>query len=287
MGYDKLTRGTWTSTSLTIWLSHTQRLNGPPIISSCSHRAIVALHEQSLPAYSLIARFFYQFRLRSLREAYNHRAIGLTPSRFERTRPMGSHNRHRRRNNKPSNSVEFSPQHQRAIDEHLTITRSQPRRHYAHVPCKFFLQGACQAGDSCPFSHSLDVRTADSKPCEYFLRGHCKFGSRCANAHVLPDKDNYEQEDPTGQDVFPSEEYYIPQEVSELLTPEERRRRRSSGASSATSSLSLSSASSLSASLSLAPIRGSPWSPKTGLDPTLWSDVQSHYWYGGFPTHYE
>jgi hypothetical protein len=28
----------------------------------------------------------------------------------------------------------------------------------AHVPCRFFKQGACTAGDSCPFSHSLPER---------------------------------------------------------------------------------------------------------------------------------
>jgi hypothetical protein len=28
----------------------------------------------------------------------------------------------------------------------------------AHVPCRFFKQGACTAGDSCPFSHSMPER---------------------------------------------------------------------------------------------------------------------------------
>lgn len=208
--------------------------------------------------------------------------VTITPKK-----KMGSR---RRRNSKP---VEFSPQHQRAINEHLSITRNQPHRHYAHVPCKFFRQNACQAGNSCPFSHSLDVQTADQRPCEYYRRGHCKFGERCANAHIPPDQNKITPaQDDYDDDVFPSEEYYIPQEVSELLTPEERRRRRSSGASSGTSSLSLSSASSLSASLSLAPVRGSPWSPKMRLDPTLWNDAQGtlepylqpQVWYGGFST---
>jgi cleavage and polyadenylation specificity factor subunit 4 len=27
-----------------------------------------------------------------------------------------------------------------------------------HVPCRFFKQGACTAGDSCPFSHSMPER---------------------------------------------------------------------------------------------------------------------------------
>lgn len=56
----------------------------------------------------------------------------------------------------------------------------------SHVPCKFFRQGACQAGNSCPFSHATDV-SLDSQPCKYFQKGNCKFGIKCALAHVLPD----------------------------------------------------------------------------------------------------
>jgi hypothetical protein len=38
-----------------------------------------------------------------------------------------------------------------------------------HVPCKFFRQGACQAGNACPFSHSLDPLTHQA-PCKYFSK---------------------------------------------------------------------------------------------------------------------
>ncbi|KAH8688870.1 hypothetical protein BGW36DRAFT_309771 [Talaromyces proteolyticus] len=55
-----------------------------------------------------------------------------------------------------------------------------------HVPCKFFRQGACQAGPACPFLHSTDA-TVDSAPCKYFTKGNCKFGAKCALAHILPD----------------------------------------------------------------------------------------------------
>lgn len=59
-------------------------------------------------------------------------------------------------------------------------------KNLSHVPCKFFRQGACQAGDSCPFSHDpSDV--IDQPPCKYFQKGNCKFGSKCALAHILPD----------------------------------------------------------------------------------------------------
>src|SRR6266498_1105314 len=39
----------------------------------------------------------------------------------------------------------------------------------SHVPCKFFRQGACQAGKACPFLHSTDT-TTDIAPCKYFTK---------------------------------------------------------------------------------------------------------------------
>ncbi|ODA81367.1 hypothetical protein RJ55_04332 [Drechmeria coniospora] len=61
--------------------------------------------------------------------------------------------------------------------------RSPPNT--SHVPCKFFRQGACQAGAACPFSH--DIGTSTETVCKYFAKGNCKFGPKCANVHVLPD----------------------------------------------------------------------------------------------------
>ncbi|KUI63287.1 Zinc finger protein LEE1 [Cytospora mali] len=61
--------------------------------------------------------------------------------------------------------------------------RSPPNT--SHVPCKFFRQGACQAGAACPFSH--DLGAAAENVCKYFAKGNCKFGPKCANIHVLPD----------------------------------------------------------------------------------------------------
>ncbi|TKA60104.1 hypothetical protein B0A55_11522 [Friedmanniomyces simplex] len=55
-----------------------------------------------------------------------------------------------------------------------------------HVPCKFFLQGACQAGRMCPFSHDLESTTRPA-PCKYFAKGGCKFGRKCALLHITPD----------------------------------------------------------------------------------------------------
>ncbi|KAH7018166.1 uncharacterized protein B0I36DRAFT_253690 [Microdochium trichocladiopsis] len=61
--------------------------------------------------------------------------------------------------------------------------RSPPNT--SHVPCKFFRQGACQAGSACPFSH--DLGNAAETVCKYFAKGNCKFGPKCANVHILAD----------------------------------------------------------------------------------------------------
>mmetsp|Transcript_6577 Transcript_6577/g.6474 ORF Transcript_6577/g.6474 Transcript_6577/m.6474 type:complete len:391 (-) Transcript_6577:245-1417(-) len=65
---------------------------------------------------------------------------------------------------------------------------SNTNKNLSHVPCKFYRQGICQAGSSCPFSHNFDGSLAAEKlPCKYFQKGNCKFGLKCALAHFLPD----------------------------------------------------------------------------------------------------
>ena len=69
-----------------------------------------------------------------------------------------------------------------------TGSSANSNKNLRHVPCKFYRQGICQAGNSCPFSHNLDgTLAADKLPCKYFQRGNCKFGLKCALAHILPD----------------------------------------------------------------------------------------------------
>jgi hypothetical protein len=56
------------------------------------------------------------------------------------------------------------------------------------IPCKFFLQGGCQAGRMCPFSHDTELTsTTGPAPCKYFAKGSCKFGQKCALLHITPD----------------------------------------------------------------------------------------------------
>ncbi|KAI9820894.1 MAG: hypothetical protein M1832_003527 [Thelocarpon impressellum] len=75
----------------------------------------------------------------------------------------------------------------RAMPPAFDGPRSPPGgKNTSHVPCKFFRQGACQAGKACPFSHAVDA-TSVQTPCKYFAKGNCKFGAKCALAHVLPD----------------------------------------------------------------------------------------------------
>ncbi|SJM86308.1 uncharacterized protein ZBIST_2789 [Zygosaccharomyces bailii] len=173
------------------------------------------------------------------------------------------------------NGSMFSQEQQKVIIEHLLITKNNaPQKNYSHVPCKFYRQGACQAGQSCPFSHSLDALVGDQTPCEYFKKGNCKFGSKCANAHITQDGVDVRKPmsalpstkalaaapasapppvpsaaprvpvvltpttplpGPLEQDVFEDEEYFLPNDFSDLLTPEELIRRRSRSSSSSTS----------------------------------------------------
>lgn len=66
------------------------------------------------------------------------------------------------------------------------VSRLTPRADTQHVPCKFFLQGQCQAGGMCPFSHDVESSTRPA-PCKYFAKGGCKFGRKCALLHITPD----------------------------------------------------------------------------------------------------
>ncbi|KAF9517520.1 hypothetical protein BS47DRAFT_1314205 [Hydnum rufescens UP504] len=56
----------------------------------------------------------------------------------------------------------------------------------SHVPCKFYRQGACTAGASCPFSHLAAEPGQQKGICQWYIKGSCKFGHKCALAHVLP-----------------------------------------------------------------------------------------------------
>ncbi|RAH71012.1 putative spindle poison sensitivity protein Scp3 [Aspergillus aculeatinus CBS 121060] len=87
----------------------------------------------------------------------------------------------------PSGPQSLQNGHSRNPSGFDMAARSPPNQsNTKHVPCKFFRQGACQAGPACPFLHSTDA-AIDYAPCKYFTKGNCKFGAKCALAHILPD----------------------------------------------------------------------------------------------------
>lgn len=54
------------------------------------------------------------------------------------------------------------------------------------VPCKFFRNHGCSAGDACPFAHTLPGEGQPKAVCQWYIKGSCRFGHRCALAHILP-----------------------------------------------------------------------------------------------------
>lgn len=54
------------------------------------------------------------------------------------------------------------------------------------VPCKFFRNNGCSAGDACPFAHTLPGEGQPKAVCQWFIKGSCRFGHRCALAHIMP-----------------------------------------------------------------------------------------------------
>ncbi|PIA96190.1 Protein cps3 [Cercospora beticola] len=76
---------------------------------------------------------------------------------------------------------------QRGFGMPQRMAASPPKnKNTQHVPCKFYLQGQCQAGPMCPFSHDIESTTRPA-PCKYFAKGGCKFGRKCMLLHVTPD----------------------------------------------------------------------------------------------------
>eukprot|EP00056_Hartaetosiga_gracilis_P010077 m.148013 g.148013 ORF g.148013 m.148013 type:complete len:492 (-) comp13247_c3_seq3:1073-2548(-) len=51
------------------------------------------------------------------------------------------------------------------------------------VLCKYYQQGACQKGSSCPFSHDRNSARPDNV-CKFYLQGSCSYGDRCRYDHV-------------------------------------------------------------------------------------------------------
>ncbi len=73
----------------------------------------------------------------------------------------------------PNGSGESKGQSRALRDNRHLLTGSAS---LSHVPCRFYKQGACTAGASCPFSHEEGGK---KETCQWFLKGNCKFGHKC------------------------------------------------------------------------------------------------------------
>jgi len=97
----------------------------------------------------------------------------------------GNHRKHHGSDKTEKSHETSGDTHRMNHHEKSSSSHHEKSKNVSHVPCKFFRQSICQAGDKCPFSHDLDN---DSPAiCKYFQKGNCKFGSKCALAHVTPD----------------------------------------------------------------------------------------------------
>lgn len=100
----------------------------------------------------------------------HHARISRTRSRSERLqrRPDESHDAHSplRWTPKPAEYVAHDLEKHRRLRPVVRLTEFLIDT--SHVPCKFFRQGACQAGNACPFSH--DLGAASETICKYFAK---------------------------------------------------------------------------------------------------------------------
>ena len=51
--------------------------------------------------------------------------------------------------------------------------------------CRFFIQGICNRGQYCMYSHDVGTAAAPPppKPCTFFKQGNCRFGDSCRFSH--------------------------------------------------------------------------------------------------------
>ncbi|XP_071960923.1 probable E3 ubiquitin-protein ligase makorin-1 [Antedon mediterranea] len=54
---------------------------------------------------------------------------------------------------------------------------------YRKIPCRFFLNGKCNHGSNCKYSH--DTSNKPSTVCVYFLEGRCMYGDKCRFDHDI------------------------------------------------------------------------------------------------------
>ena len=53
------------------------------------------------------------------------------------------------------------------------------------VLCRYFMVGACQKGDNCPYSHDKNISKKGTLPCRFFQVGTCANGTNCRFSHAM------------------------------------------------------------------------------------------------------
>ncbi|XP_013785890.1 probable E3 ubiquitin-protein ligase makorin-2, partial [Limulus polyphemus] len=54
---------------------------------------------------------------------------------------------------------------------------------FSGILCRYFANGICREGSSCPFSHDQTLGRPDTI-CRYYLQGRCAFNNRCRYDHI-------------------------------------------------------------------------------------------------------
>jgi hypothetical protein len=91
--------------------------------------------------------------------------------------------------------------HQQPVEATWTFSPSMEMDSATPATCRFYAQGLCRKGDSCPFYHlgRTNERPPDLyphaqsgassvKPCRYFRLGSCRHGDHCTYSHMLEDQ---------------------------------------------------------------------------------------------------
>lgn len=81
-------------------------------------------------------------------------------------------------------------QRKKTLKDRRKELASKPARPKPKSVCKFYMEGLCQKGDTCPFSHAVKPRrTAEeaksTEICKFYRLGNCLRGSSCIYSHDL------------------------------------------------------------------------------------------------------
>jgi hypothetical protein len=54
--------------------------------------------------------------------------------------------------------------------------------------CRFYANGMCRSGESCPYGHDRSLSNRGTLPCKFFSTGTCAYGNKCRFSHGDPSK---------------------------------------------------------------------------------------------------